>query len=175
MPLIPGQLKQIEYSKNYNTHLTTESKHVYHIRGVDGIYGQYTRNKTHKHTLTLRCTSSPLCDAYMTIECPFTYVGGETKNTKFKLRQDVPESEFTDLGNWGRVSHKCTRKCVPRPNGMCDRTVHSTRCSTSSKTPTWNHPTLAYEMKKKREKDKVTPSGALAEKLIDQHKSDLVI
>ena len=70
MPLIPGQLKQIEYSKNYNTHLTTESKHVYHIRGVDGIYGQYTRNKTHKHTLTLRCTSSPLCDAYMTIECP---------------------------------------------------------------------------------------------------------
>jgi hypothetical protein len=129
MPLIPGELKHIVYSKNYHTHLSTESKHVYHIRGCDGVYGQYTKNKTHKHTLTLRCNSS-LCDAYMTIECPYTYVGGATKNTKFKLRQDVPEAEYTDLSNWGPVSHKCGSKCISRPNGMCNRTVHSTRCST---------------------------------------------
>ena len=135
MPIL-GELANIAYSKNHNTHANTESKHVYHVR-AGGTFGAYTKNKTNKHTLSLRCCSSK-CRAVFTVVCPFINESGETRNTRFKLRSDVPEEEFTDLANWGVVSHKCQPNCIRTPAGLCSKTKHSDQCTTSSLRVWWS-------------------------------------
>lgn len=109
----------------------------------------------------------------MPLECPFTINAGFTKNTKFQLRDDVEEEEFTEVSNWGAVKHFCGPAHIRTPTGLCSKTAHSDTCTSSSTTNTFNHRKFAHQAKQERKRDQVTTAAVMANNLINQFKSNL--